>query len=119
MLSFLIRNAISKPRVGALVSPKCSFRPSLAKSTLEHMQKNCFSSLKDNATSSEIVVYSHESKKLFRMMSIFGILQTTFWYNLASLSFTPMDNISTNTSYVLDLQSRHKYKVAAGSFILG
>lgn len=53
------------------------------------------------------------------MMSIFGILQTVFWFNVTSLSFTPMNKTVTDASYVLDFQSKHRYKIAAGSCILG
>ena len=78
-------------------------------------------SIKSNKSVSDVkTVYSLESDRFFKFVSVFGVLQTVFWFNVASIYFElPSSNSRENLNFIADFQQKHKTKFAVIGCFLG
>lgn len=64
------------------------------------------------------LVYSFKNDRFYKILSIFGVLQTVFWFNLASMS-TQLPATQQNINFIADFQQKHKTKFAITGCFLG
>jgi hypothetical protein len=76
---------------------------------------------------SDTLLYSYSNDQLFRMVTLFGIVQFIFWGNLAFFCYSGLNNVKTQEpsetdnwwSRVLDLQAKYKYRMTAACMAVG
>ena len=78
--------------------------------------KNFVTNVADKGTT----IYSYNSDRFYKMLSIFGALQTVFWINMAfSLRQLPEVDTSKKLTAIADFQINNKDRLAITGGLLG
>ena len=83
---------------------------------------------KEAAVIRDVTVFSYSNERFFKMMSVFGVVQIFFWWNMASFATADLSKLQdamkkekSNSiwSSIYDFQTRNKYRIAASCAALG